>query len=242
MILFLALLVAAPSPAELDKACASGKAAACFAQAENYKFGRNVRRDLKRAAELYRRSCQLKDADGCAEDALGLVLGRGQYADPVPALARLDQLCKQDHQLACANLAGVSMAGFGSDQARARAPAMLSTACDRGVLSACRTLAADLADKKDFDGASKLADRACSSGDPEGCVLLGDLFNTSDDVLRAGLAYSKACSEGSSAGCYGQGVLLLKSGADRKGGTALLQKACKNGEGRACAALEDPFL
>ena len=98
------------------------------------------------------------------------------------------------------------------------------------------------AQKQDLDGASKLADRACQGGDADGCTLLGDLFAKSNDVLRAGVAYAKACQAGAPAGCYGQGVLLVHSGADRDKGLKLLQKACNDGETRACEAARSPDL
>jgi TPR repeat protein len=242
ILLLLTLFATAPTPPEIDKACAAGDARACFALGEHYEYGRNIRRDFRRAADLYRRSCQLKNQDGCAEDALGLALGRGQNADPAPAMRRLDELCKAGVQLGCANLASLYLAGFGKDVDRLRWPELLSTACDKGVLSACRSLAANRATSGDFDGASQLADRACVKGDPESCALLGALFDQSDDVLRAGVAYGQACSAGSSAGCYGQGLLLVKTGGDPKRGKALLQKSCGYGETRACAALKDPKL
>jgi TPR repeat protein len=242
ILLLLTLFAAAPTPSDLDKACVAGNAGACFALGEDYKYGRNIRRDLKRAADLYRRSCQLKNQDGCAEDALGVALGRGQVADPVPAMARLEALCKAGQQLACANLGSLYLSGFGKELDRMQWPALLTTACDRGVFAACRTMASYRATNGDADGASQLADRACANGDPESCVLLGALFDRSDDVLRAGIAYAQACSAGSSAGCYGQGLLLVKTGGDRKRGKALLEKSCGYGETRACAALKDPKL
>lgn len=242
MILLLAMLAAAPRPADLDKACKANDSKACFALAEDLKYGRNIRRDLKRAADLYRRSCQLKNQDGCAEDALGLVLGRGQNADPVPGMQRLDQLCKGGTQLGCAALGSLYMSGFGKEEQRTAWPHLLSTSCDKGVLSACRTLAAYRATTDDMDGASKLADEACTKGDSESCALLGALFDKSDDVLRAGIAYARSCNAGSSAGCYGQGLLLVKTGTDRKRGLALLHKSCDFGDDRACDALRDPKL
>ena len=144
--------------------------------------------------------------------------------------------------LACANLGALFLQGFGKKEGAERGPALLRTACDKGIPSACRTLASTLAQKQDFDSASKLADRACQAGDPEGCAVLGKMFEMSSDVLRAGVSYAKACEMGSSVGCYEQGMLLIRSGTDRGTGLKLLKKACSEGNQGACAAAHDPFL
>ena len=166
----------------------------------------------------------------------------GQYADPVPALARLEKYCKQGQQRACGNLGTLFVQGYGGKDGPERAPGLLSAACEKNVFTACTSLGAVEAQKQDLDGASKLADRACQGGDADGCTLLGDLFAKSNDVLRAGVAYAKACQAGAPAGCYGQGVLLVHSGADRDKGLKLLQKACNDGETRACEAARSPDL
>ena len=140
------------------------------------------------------------------------------------------------------NLGTLFVQGYGGKDGPERAPGLLSAACEKNVFTACTSLGAVEAQKQDLDGASKLADRACQGGDADGCTLLGDLFAKSNDVLRAGVAYAKACQAGAPAGCYGQGVLLVHSGADRDKGLKLLQKACNDGETRACEAARSPDL
>src|SRR5438132_3841645 len=126
MVLFAVLLLAAP--ADLDKACKGGRAAACYELANAYKSARGVPRDLKKAADLWRRACKLGDKDACADDAFALVLGTGQYADPVPALARLEKYCKQGQQRACGNLGTLFAQGYGGKDGPERAPGLLSAA------------------------------------------------------------------------------------------------------------------
>lgn len=241
MIVLIALLAAA-TPSALDKSCQAGKAAACRELADRSRSGRGVPQDDKRAAQLWKRACKLGDADGCADDALAQVLGTGQYAEPVPALAKLEKLCKAGRQLACANLGSLFAQGFGKPTDAARAPKLLSDACDKSVPAACRTLAIETAKKNDFDGATRLADRACLGGDADGCVVAGDLFNQSSDVLRAGVAYSRACDAGVPAGCFGQAMILIQTGTDRERGLQLLHKACLSGVELACSAELNPEL
>src|SRR5260370_17836918 len=99
MIFRVSALIAAAAPSALDKSCKAGKAAACRELADLSRLGRAVPQDDQRAAQLWKRACKLGDADGCADDALAAVLGTGQYAEPIPPLARLDKPFKPTHPL-----------------------------------------------------------------------------------------------------------------------------------------------
>ena len=102
---FALLIVAAISAADLEKSCNAGKAAACDELGGRLRDGFGVRRDQVRAAQLFRKACQGKDKDGCADDARALALGDGQDSDPRKALPRLEQLCKSGRARACGHLA-----------------------------------------------------------------------------------------------------------------------------------------
>jgi len=98
------VLLAAATPQTLEQDCAKGNAAACDELGSRLRDGLGVRRDEGRAAALFRKSCEGKNASGCADDARALALGEGQDADPRAALPRLEQLCKADSARACGYL------------------------------------------------------------------------------------------------------------------------------------------
>src|SRR6266850_3294051 len=98
------LLLAAVSPAALEKSCDAGDAAACDELGIRLRDGIGIRRDEARAADLFRKSCKGKDKGGCADDARALAMGEGQDADAHAALPRLEHLCKAGSGRACGHL------------------------------------------------------------------------------------------------------------------------------------------
>ena len=237
--IFAILLLAAATPADLEKSCDAGKAKACDELGNLFHDGFGVHRDDARAAELFRKACKGKSRDGCADDARASALGEGQTANAKAALPRLEQMCKAGNARACGNLGDLFVRHLGGPQDATRVEDLLSRACDKGVARACSNLASIAFHAGEKELAQDLAQRACELGDPAGCAHLGDLFLTTHDSLRAGLYYSRACEGGSPRGCAGQGYLLVDSGVDPKRGRELLQKGCDGGDVRACDALRE---
>ncbi len=102
--IFAILLLAAATPADLEKSCQAGKARACDELGNLFHDGFGVHRDDARAAELFRKACKGKSRDGCADDARASALGEGQTANAKAALPRLEQMCKAGNARACGNL------------------------------------------------------------------------------------------------------------------------------------------
>jgi TPR repeat protein len=233
------LLLAAASPAELEKSCNAGKPAACDELGNRLQDGVGVRRDEVRAAELFRKACKMKHQDGCADDARALALGEGQEANPRAALPRLEQLCKAGWLRACGHLGDIFSRGIGAPQDSTRAEGLLTTSCDKGVARACLTLAVAAFRGGSRGRAEDLALRGCELGDPAGCAYVGALYASTQDMIRAGLYFSRACEAGFARGCAEHGYLLIDSGMDPKRGRELLQRGCDGGEVPACAVLRE---
>jgi uncharacterized protein len=239
MILLIALL-AASTPAALEKSCKAGKIAACDELGGRYVDGLGVRRDETRAADLFRKACKAGNQDGCADDARALALGEGQPADANAAVKRLDKLCKDGRDRACGHLGEVLLRGLGKPQDAPLAEDLLAKACDKGFGRACSNLASAVYKAAaQRDQAEALSLRGCKLGDPAGCAYVGDLYALSGDALRAAVYLAKACDAGLAHACGGQGLLLVDSGTDPKRGRALLQKACDAGDARSCEALRN---
>ena len=231
------VLFAASAPQSVEQACVKGSAAACDELGTRLRDGLGIRRDEARAAELFRRSCEGKDRNGCADDARALALGDGVDANPRAALPRLEQMCKADNPRACGHLGEVFARGLGGPQDAIRSDGLLQGACDKGAARACVTLASLLLLQGKLERAEEMAQRGCDLGEPAGCAYLGDLFARSHDVVRASVYFGKACEAGSAHGCAGQGSLLIDSGVDAKRGRTLLQKGCDGGDTQACEAV-----
>ncbi|HEY6911040.1 MAG TPA: tetratricopeptide repeat protein [Myxococcales bacterium] len=239
MILLIALL-AATSPASLDKSCKAGRIAACDELGGRYADGIGVRADVTRAAELFRRACKGGNKDGCADDARMLALGQGQKADPKAALLQLDKMCKDGLDRACGHLGEMLLRGLAGPADAPLGEDLLAKACDKGFGRACSNLASAVYKAvAQREQAETFSLRGCQLGDPAGCAYAGDLYALSGDTVRAAVYLAKACDAGLARGCGGQGMLLMDSGADPKRGRALLQKACDAGDVRSCSALRD---
>jgi TPR repeat protein len=237
--MLLALLLLATIRNDLEKSCARGNPAACDDLGNRLQDGLGVRRDVARAAELFRKACRGKHEDGCADDARALALGEGQDAKPYAALPRLEMMCKAGRPRACGHLGDLFLRGLGGKDDTARAEPLLTGACDKRYARACANLVPVAYGRGERDRAEKFAQRACDLGDASGCAYLGDLYATSNDTVRAILNFKRACEAGSAHGCAGQGYLLLESGADPKKGRELVERGCNAGDFPACDKLRE---
>ena len=164
------LLIAAVSAADLEKSCNAGKAAACDELGTRFRDGFGVRRNEVRAAQLFRKACQGKDNDGCADEARAMALAEGQNGDPRKALPRLEQLCKAGRARACGHLGEIYLRGLGSPQDAGRAEDLLLKGCDKGWGRACTNLSYLSLKANQRERAEELALRACELEDPSGCA------------------------------------------------------------------------
>jgi len=238
--LLLAILLAAPAAAELEKSCDAGEAKACAELGSDVRDGLGgVRRDLGRAATLFRKACKGKDPDGCADDARALALGEGQPANTKSALPRLEKMCKAGQARACGHLGDIFYRGRGRPQDGARAEELLDKSCKDGWARACTNLSMVSTREGRGERSEELAERGCDLGDPIGCSYLGDLYANSKDSVRATLFFARACEGGMPHGCAGQGFLLYQSGVDPQRGRDLVRKGCEAGDARACEVLPD---
>jgi TPR repeat protein len=234
------LALAAVTPVDLEKSCNASDATACFELGTRVHDGIGARRDLARAADLFRKACKGKHRDACADDARALALGEGQPANPRAAIPALEKMCKQGQARACGNLGDLFLRGLGGPQDSLRGEKLLEDACGKKVARACANLVTVAYRTGDAERAEQLAEQADDLGDPVGYGYLGDLYATSDDVVRAIVYFRHACDAGLAHGCTGQGFLLRESGVDEKKARELLQRGCDGGDPKACEALHPP--
>jgi TPR repeat protein len=232
------LILAAATPADLEKSCNAGNAADCFELAIRVHDGIGARRDPARAGDLFRKACKGKNQDACADDARALALGEGRSPNPRAAIPALEKMCRHGQARACGNLGDLFMRGLGGPQDAVRGDKLLEDACGKKVARACANLAIVAYRAGDAERAERLAEEADDLGDPLGYAHLGDLYATSNDTLRAMIYFRHACESGLAHGCTGQGFLLQESGVDDKKARELLQRGCDGGDPKACEALQ----
>jgi TPR repeat protein len=243
MMLFATLMLLAaapPSPAkdtaDLEKACAKGKASACDELGNRYHYGVGVRPSDNRAVDLFKKACHGKSPEGCADAALTLALGLEQKPDPQTALAQLEKLCAEGVARACGNLGLLYNEKMAGQDKVARGETMMADACRKGDLASCSNVSAIAFERGDTDRFEKYGHAACDNGHADGCAQLGDKYISMQQPVRAASAYAAACQLGSVRGCTDQALSMLDAGADHQKALALLDQSCQLGDPQACDA------
>jgi len=124
-------------PAEFEKACDQGDAAACYKLAVFLREGRGGSVDFVRVAELYGRACDGGEAQAC--NGLGHLYqdGLGVPQDERRAIKLFEKACEGGSALGCGNLGVAYQTGQGVDPDPDRATSLLKKACAMGAATAC---------------------------------------------------------------------------------------------------------
>ncbi len=145
------------SPGALEQECTgSGRAASCVALGDMYLAGKGVTRDVDKAAMLFERACEARDAGGCDK-------ARQIYQEN----------CDKGVAPACSMLGRMYLEGFGVPEDLGRAATIYQKACDLGHAVDCSNLAMMYAEGKgvaaDPAAAATLWLKACQGGFDEAC-------------------------------------------------------------------------
>ncbi len=205
--------------------------------------------DAERSRSLYQRACDGELDASCV--GLGLMLreGEGGDADPERAASLFEAACTRGSAWGCANHAD-AIAATGTTEARQRALAHYTTACEGGVSRACFRVATDaLAVSPDPQlrvDAHRLDARACDDGLPAACThrgrLLASGWGGELDASAAFAQFTRACEADEAWGCTFAGQAMLRglgTTRDARRATDLLTRACDGGNGVACRSLAD---
>jgi TPR repeat protein len=198
------------------RACDLGDAAGCFTLSSLYGSGDGLPRDEARALATNARAEELARAGACGaggsmEGCIGIIKGlNASNAERSTALApdTARASCEQGDPLMCMDLARLYFTGgptVAKDPAKAAqyqgaAMRLWKDACERGVGSACRTVAVSLArpapgEAPDFDRAAAYAKRGCNDDhDALSCVMLGGMYERGEGVTQDA-ARGKRCSD-----------------------------------------------
>src|ERR1019366_408027 len=198
------------------RGCDLGSAAGCFTLSSLYGSGDGLPRDEARALAANARAEELARADargagGSMEGCIGIIKGlNASNAERSTALApdTARAYCEQGDPMMCMDLARLYFTGgptVAKDPAKVAeyqgaAMRLWKDACDRGVGSACRTVALSLArpgpgGAPDFDRAAVYAKRGCNDDhDALSCVMLSGMYERGEGVAQDA-ARGKRCFE-----------------------------------------------
>ncbi len=121
--------------------CADKEAEACHLVGDLYRKGFGVMQDYSKAAQYYRKSCNLGSARGCA--GLAYLYNRGSGMDaPDFAQARLyfKKSCDLGEVSGCAGYGNLLFVGKGGRKDTATATRYLQEACDQDYEWACQRI------------------------------------------------------------------------------------------------------
>ena len=214
--------------------------ASCSHAGDSYREGRGVSRDLRRAADLYRRGCDGNRAAACAGLSALLRRGDGVARDPTRGFALLEKACRLDRLPSCAEVGRALVLGEGTPANPARGAQVLESACDRGEQSACAILGFLLHSgtgvPRDEARGIQLSEAACTARVALACANLGS-FVSRTNPSRALTLYRQACDAGDGLGCRNLAVSHrdgMATPVDHAEADRFMRRACELGDEPAC--------
>ncbi len=229
--------------------CNSGYDRACYALAQEYETGKDVRRDLHKALKLYEKSCTAGYGKACNYAGWWLEHGNLGYRDLKKARDLYEQACKKGYSIGCLNAGVVWEDGRGGPKNLGKAFELYLLDCKRNYHAnkiktileednSCSRLKPLLKQDKN------LRDRAavlCNKGNALLCNYLGELAEHGQggpkDLEKALVFYLKSCDKNNDDGCHHMNALLNHN----KRGRDLLRPICNKGNttisGMACNQL-----
>jgi TPR repeat protein len=180
-------------PLQCEALCGQGSTDACVTLARMLTSGAGVAVDYARAYALASAACKAHHVVGCGTLAELYLSGRGVSRDVPRGVALLRESCEGGDGLSCESLGGLY---FGMDKALSQyispdlptAALWWDRACGLGVVDACVSLGAALADgvggKRDGQRAARLLSQGCDASVALACKLVADMYASGQGVQR----------------------------------------------------------
>lgn len=197
---------------ELEQACLSGQADACFQVGQAFEGGNEgFPRDASLAATEYARACDLQDARACNSIGCALEYGDGVPRDSARATEAFERSCHLGESTGCANVGYMAEHGEGTAKDLPRARALYRDACRAGEFYGClhgELLAAvQNGAPADFPHALAHWERLCAiARSARACEFTSILYldgveGGQRDPAKSLSAMARACSLGESRAC-----------------------------------------
>ncbi len=235
--------------AALEKSCDKGDAAACVSLGERIE---KVEENKARAAELYQKACDAKNAQGCIRRGKLQLSGALGDRNPTLALSLFAKACAMGSGDGCQEQGAMAASGFGPEKAEgaaAAAAALYKKGCDLKSGAACFALAMMVyngqggLEKNDAE-ALKTFELSCNYGAATGCTGVGRLTlngkGTAKDPVKGAEFLTKACDGGDGMGCRTLALSYenaLELPQDSQKAKQFYQKGCQLGDRMSCTRL-----
>ncbi|MFT3700541.1 MAG: hypothetical protein QM831_45780 [Kofleriaceae bacterium] len=200
------------------------------------------RDEHKKAADFFKRGCDLGHAGSCNDLGVSYDDGSGVPLDPTKAAQLFDGACKSSNNVAaCANLGFAYVQGRGVKADPATAMPLLDRACTGKIGAACTTIGflseAGIGTTKDATKANASYAKGCQYGDARACTYQGLL---EQDATRATVMLKKSCDAKDQLACtFLADIYTLRPDLKEPPATAtkLYTSACEAGIAAACTNL-----
>ena len=216
-----------------EKGCAADDADSC-SQVGSLLIGgpEGVAADPDRGEALLRDQCD--EGVGAACGLVGMYVNMGELTgEPGDALAFSEKGCALDDGYSCFLKAGLL---FATDPAAALLSAEKS--CENGYDEGCFAAVR-------HEPSLERARAACTRGDAEACVILGQFQLSVGDHKSAMQQFAASCGDGFQDGCFRQGLLWMDERTslyDAARGVERMQRLCEADHGDACTMLAVAYL
>lgn len=228
---------------ELIRGCSSGASSSC----NNlglifYNDERGLEINQKKAAKLFKKSCEDGGVEGCANLARMHFYGIGVEKDLLLARGMSEQACSQFSPNGCNLLGVIYLDGLNISKDYTRAKDLFTKSCAGQFAKGCYNLGriynAGFGVKIDYGLASKYFGLSCDGGFSFGCYELGNMYGwgrgLEADKEKQLLFYKKSCDLGYGVGCrLAARELKIASGSTPEI-SELLKKGCEKGDGDSC--------
>lgn len=226
----------------------SGSAEAMFLAASAYHLGLGVKVDSRRAIDLFEASCDDGFLIACHNLARQFLSADAKVGDQKSSdiIQLYQQACDGGFMPSCLNLGDLFRRGEVVDRDTNHAMELFQMACENENLLGCASLGLLFHHGGKSTSALEYLRRACSGGEPKGCIVMTNLGaryleNSRDEETATIVAelYESACSVGFYRGCLGLGNLLFdgKGIVDSSRAVGLLENNCDSGHLSSCSSL-----
>jgi hypothetical protein len=232
--------------------CEAGHGPSCNVLADLHRTGDGVERDTTRAAQLYRRACDLHATRSCFKLAGMYEQGEGVAFDAAQALSLYQQVCDAGDAAGCYAAGYWSLYGLrGQLRDDAAARRAFEKGCGLGNGPSCFLMGTMIERAtRDFVSSAKLYEKACGLAHAPGCQYLGDFYMHGEGVAMdatrgqalyrqtAGM-YDAQCKRGDGGACHALGFMYENGhgvASDHVQAVRLWNRACAAGSREGCEA------
>ncbi len=258
-ILFIGVYTSVSAEGSYEK-CKQGYGEECYKLGYMYIKGEEVKKNINKALDYYRQSCNKGHPRGCT--VLGIFYERGEMGikqNYSIATEYYAKGCDGNDDFGCHGLGVMYYNGKGIHKDISKAEIFWKKACDGGnkrgckdlsyitsttsctIGSECTTLAYEFYESKNYSDAIKLFRKGCNKGDAGGCLILGLMYAQGDgvqtDLQEAALLFQKACDGEDGAGCESLGHMHINGFGmkkDYKTAWKFYKMACSYGNAKGC--------